>query len=56
MLKEVYGDEQMSKASFYLWFNRFYEGNKQVGDEPEKHRGSAKVSDARPLNNCEDDI
>ncbi|XP_068235595.1 protein GVQW3-like [Palaemon carinicauda] len=34
MLKEAYGDEQMSQASFYRWFNRFSEGNEQVEDEP----------------------
>ena len=30
MLQEAYGDEQMSQASFYLWFNRFSEGNEQI--------------------------
>ena len=34
MLKEAYGDKQMSQASFYWWFNRFSEGNKHVEDEP----------------------
>lgn len=34
MLKEAYGDEQMSQASFYRWFNRFSDGNEQVEDEP----------------------
>jgi len=34
MLNEAYGDEQMSKASFYRWFNRFSEGNEPVEDEP----------------------
>ncbi|XP_064111478.1 protein GVQW3-like [Macrobrachium nipponense] len=34
MLKEAYGDEQMSQASFYHWFNRFSDGNEQVEDEP----------------------
>ena len=34
LLKEVYGDEQMSQASFYRWFNRFSETNEQVEDEP----------------------
>ena len=34
LLKEAYGDEQMSQASFYPWFNRFSETNKQVEDEP----------------------
>ena len=24
----------MSKATFYLWINRFSEGNEQVEDEP----------------------
>ena len=34
MLKEVYKNEQMSQASFYRWFSRFFEKNKQVEDEP----------------------
>ena len=34
LLKEAYGDERMSQASFYRWFNRFSEGNEQVEDEP----------------------
>ena len=34
MLKDAYGDEQMSKATFYPWFNRFSEGREQVEDEP----------------------
>ena len=34
MLKDAYGDEQMSKATFYRWFNRFSKGNEQVEDEP----------------------
>ena len=34
MLKDAYGDEQTSKATFYRWFNRFSEGNEQVEDEP----------------------
>ncbi|XP_066963193.1 histone-lysine N-methyltransferase SETMAR-like [Macrobrachium rosenbergii] len=34
MLKEAYGDEQMSQVSFYQWFNRFSDGNEQVEDEP----------------------
>ena len=33
MLQEAYVDEQMSQASFYLWLNRFSEGNEQVEDE-----------------------
>ena len=32
--KEAYGDEQISQASFYQWFSRFFKGNKQVEDEP----------------------
>ena len=27
MLQEAYGDEHISEASFYRWFNRFFEGN-----------------------------
>lgn len=34
MLKEAYGDEQMSQATFYRWFKRFSEGNEEVEDEP----------------------
>ncbi|XP_068246292.1 protein GVQW3-like [Palaemon carinicauda] len=34
MLKEAYGDKQMSQASFCRWFNRFSERNEQVEDEP----------------------
>ena len=34
LLKEAYGDEKMSQASFYRWFNRFSETNRQVEDEP----------------------
>ena len=34
LLKEAYGDEQISQASFYQWFNKFSETNKQVEDEP----------------------
>ena len=34
MLKDAYGNEQMSKATFYRWFNRFSKGNEQVEDEP----------------------
>ena len=62
MLKKAYGDEQMTQASFYWWFNRFSEGNEQVEDEPRsgaqgrKHSGSAKVYDTRLLNVHEDDI
>ena len=33
MLQEAYEDEQMSQASFYLWFNRFSEGNEPVENE-----------------------
>ena len=64
MLKEAYGDKQMNQASFYWWFNRFSEGNEQTTQmwsiekctQEEKHLGSAKVSDARLSNVCEDDI
>ena len=34
MLKDAYGDEQISKATFYRWFRRFYKRNEQVEDEP----------------------
>ena len=34
MLKEVYKNKQMRQASFYRWFSRFFEENKQVEDEP----------------------
>ena len=34
LLKEAYGDKQMSQASFYRWFFRFSETNEQVEDEP----------------------
>ena len=34
MLKEAYGDEWISQASFYRWFNRFSETNEQVKHEP----------------------
>ena len=34
MLKDAYGDEQMSKATFYRWLKRFYQGYEQVKDEP----------------------
>ena len=34
MLKNAYGDEHMSKGTFYGWFNRFSEGNEHVKDEP----------------------
>ncbi|XP_076059317.1 protein GVQW3-like [Oratosquilla oratoria] len=34
MLKEVYGDELISKGSFYRWFKRFSEGNEEDEDEP----------------------
>jgi len=30
MLNKAYQDEHVSKASFFRWFNRFSEGNKQV--------------------------
>ena len=65
LLKEAYGDEHMSQASFYWWFNRFSETNEQVKTQTwstkkcmqgGKHSGSAKVSDARPSNVCEEDI
>ena len=36
ILKEAYGDEQMSQASFYRWFNRFSEGNEQVDARKEE--------------------
>ena len=50
MLKEVYGDEQMSKASFYRWFTRFSEGNEQVEDEPR----SGALNSARKEENIEE--
>ena len=34
LLKEAYGDEQLSQASFYRWFKRFSETNEQVENEP----------------------
>ena len=34
LLKEAYGDEQMSQASFYRWFNKFSETNEKIEDEP----------------------
>ena len=34
LLKEAYGDEQMSQTSFYRWFNSFSGTNEQVEDEP----------------------
>ena len=40
ILKEANGDEQMSKASFYRWFNRFFDGNEQVEDEPKSGAAS----------------
>ena len=42
LLKEAYGDEQMSKASFYWWFNRFSETHKPVEDEPRS--GALKIA------------
>lgn len=63
MLRKGYGDDLMSSASFYKWFNRFSEENKQVEDKPIsgaliplRKRENANVSDARTLNNCKDDI
>ena len=41
MLKEAYGDKQMSQASFYQWFNRFSDRNEQVED---KHRSGAPTT------------
>ena len=34
ILKEAYGDEEMSQQSLHRWFNRFSEGNEQVEDKP----------------------
>ena len=34
LLKKAYGDKLMHQASFYQWFNRFLETNKQAEDEP----------------------
>ena len=42
LLKEAYGDERMSQASFYRWFNRFSEGNEQVKDKPRS--GALKIA------------
>ena len=50
MLKEAYGDEQMRKASFYWWFNRFSDGNEQVEDEPR----SGAPNSARKEENIEE--
>ena len=34
LLKDSYGDVQMSQASFYQWLNRFFETNEQIEDKP----------------------
>ena len=34
MLEEVHRDKQMTQQSFYWWFNKFFEGNEQVENEP----------------------
>ena len=34
ILKKAYGDEQMSKTSFYRWFNKIFKGSEQVEDKP----------------------
>ncbi|XP_076032955.1 protein GVQW3-like [Oratosquilla oratoria] len=34
MLRESYGDELISKTSFYRWFKIFFKGNEQVEDKP----------------------
>ena len=50
MLKEAYGDEQMSQASFYRWFNRFSDGNEQVENE----RRSGAPQTARKKKNIQE--
>ncbi|XP_068225648.1 protein GVQW3-like [Palaemon carinicauda] len=50
MLKEAYGDEQMNQASFYRWFNRFFERSEQ--DEDKLRSGAPKS--ARKEENIEE--
>ena len=50
MLQEDYGDEIMSQPSFYRWFNRVFEGNELVKDEPR----SRAPSSARNEENVEE--
>ena len=42
MLKEAYGSEQMSQASFYRWYNRFSDGHEQV--ENQHRSGAIKIA------------
>ena len=52
MLKEAYGDEQMSKESFYRWFNRFLKEMNRLRMKPDLEHRTVHVR-RKTLRKCE---
>ncbi|KAJ8959143.1 hypothetical protein NQ318_022404 [Aromia moschata] len=50
MLKEVYGNECLSRAEVFEWFKRFKEGCEMTEDDPLPERSSSsKTAECTPL-------
>jgi transposase len=46
LLKIVYGDQCLSRTQVYVWFKRFKEGRKEIGDDQGPGRPSTSKTDA----------
>ena len=46
LLKEVYGDECLSRTQVFEWFKRFKEGMEEIGDDQRPGRPSTSKTDA----------
>lgn len=46
MMKQVYGDQCLSRTNCYYWFRRFKDGRENVNDDPRSGRPSTSTDDA----------